>query len=336
MTAFEVGAMTVAEKRRGLLDFRSAYSYPAHMIIGSAPFLYEWNSSFLRLPPEVKLGYTHGVVTDADDNVYVFNQSEHALCVFDRQGNYVKSWGSQFKDGAHGLFFTHDADGSERLFLIDYVRQEVCKTTLGGDILMSIGLPPRSDIYPKSEMYKPTDVCVAPDRSIYVFDGYGQPWVHRYTAAGEYIDSFGGDGSEPGKLKCPHGGWVDTRKAEPELYVADRGNNRIQVFTLDGKHKRFITKEMKQPCCFFQFKKNLYVPDLQARLTILDLHDDPACVLGDNPEAPKTEGWPNIQNKLQDGKFNSPHACCVDSRGNVYVVEWIETGRVTKLTRQAQ
>jgi hypothetical protein len=304
------------------------------MPIGQPPFRYEWNSKFLRLPPGISLGYTHGVVTDAKDNVYIFNQSEHALCVFDREGNFLKSWGGRFKDGAHGLFLGHEGNGIEQLFLIDYVRQEVCKTTLDGEIVLAIGMPPRADIYATPDKYKPTDVCTAPDGTIYLFDGYGQPWIHRHTAEGEYIDSFGGEGDAPGQLRCPHGGWIDTRKTEPELYVADRGNNRIQVFTLNGKHKRFITAEMKQPCCFYQFKNEMYVPDLLARVTILDIHDKPVAVLGDNPDAPKTPGWPNIQSHLQDGKFSSPHAACVDSHGDMYVVEWIDTGRVTKLVLQ--
>lgn len=304
------------------------------MLIGSPPYQYEWNSNFLRVPHGVHFGYTHGVVTDSQDNLYIFNQSEQAVCVFDSQGRFMRSWGSQFKEGAHGMFFAADPDGFECLFLTDYVRQEVCKTSLEGEILFRIGIPPGRDIYDSLAKYKPTDVCVGLDGTIYVFDGYGLPWIHRYTRRGDYIGSFGGDGDAPGKLRCPHGGWVDTRKSESELYVADRGNNRIQVFTLDGMHKRFITAEMKQPCCFYQFKNEMYVPDLQARLTILDINDKPVAVLGDNPEAPKIAGWPNIQSHLQDGKFNSPHAACVDSKGNIYVVEWIDTGRVTKLTRK--
>jgi hypothetical protein len=68
-------------------------------------------------------------------------------------------------------------------------------------------------------------------------------------------------------------------------------------------------------------------------VTIFDRNDKLIIHLGDNPEAPKTPGWPNVQDKLQQGKFNSPHSCCVDSRGDLYVAEWITTGRVTKLKR---
>lgn len=277
-----------------------------------------------KLPPGKAFGYTHGVVVDAEENVYIHNQSKDAVAIFDRDGHFLSSWGEDYAGGAHGMYLSRE-DGEEYLYLADPKRNLVAKTTLDGEELFRLGMPPRTDIYSSEAQYKPTDVAVAPNGDFYVFEGYGKPWVHQYSPKAEYVRSFGGEGSEPGKLKCPHGGWVDTRKATPELWVADRGNNRIQVFTLDGQHQRFITSEMKGPCCFFQWRDEMVVPDLQGRVTILDKDDKPAAVLGDNPEAPKTKGWPNIQDQLQPGKFNSPHAACVDARGDIYVVEWINS-----------
>jgi len=304
------------------------------MTIGTATHRYQVIHNFGQLPSNIKLGYTHGVVVDAQDNVFIFNQSENAIIHMDRDGKFLRSWGAEFAKGAHGLFLSKET-GGEFLFLADYELHEVVKINFWGNEQFRLGLPPRKDIYASVDEYKPTDVAVAPDGTIYVFDGYGKPYVHMYSPAGKYLSSFGGPGIGPGQLNCPHAGWVDTRRGTPELYVADRGNNRIQVFSLDGKHKRFITDpEIKQPCDFYQWHDELYIPDLQAQLVILDKNDKVAAVIGAYPEAPKTEGWPNIQDKLVDGKFNSPHGCCVDSLGDVYVVEWISTGRVTKLVRQ--
>ena len=70
-------------------------------------------------------------------------------------------------------------------------------------------------------------------------------------------------------------------------------------------------------------------------VVVMDANDKVVAVLGDNPEAPKTKGWPNIQSTLTNGKFNSCHACCVDSNGDAYVVEWISTGRIIKLVRKS-
>lgn len=304
------------------------------MLIGAAPYRYDM-IDFGKLPSSVHLGYTHGVVVDGDDNVYVFNQSERAVIQFDRHGNFQRSWGGEFSRGAHGMFL--DREGPEEFFyLTDYDMPAVVKTTIHGAVQWQLGVPPRPDLYESSADFKPTDAAVSPDGDVYVFDGYGRSYVHVYDRRGKYLLSFGGRGSGEGQLNTPHAGWIDTRKAEPELYVADRGNNRIQVFTLEGKFKRIISgPEIKQPCDFYQFGDDLYVPDLQARLVVLDINDHVTAVLGDNPEAPKTPGWPDIPGKLSDGKFNSCHACCVDSRGDVYVVEWISTGRVLKLVRQA-
>ena len=304
------------------------------MELGSGTHKYDLVEGWPKLPAGKRFGYTHGVVVDSRDNVYIFNQSPDALMVFDRDGNFIKSWGSQYAKGAHGLFLARE-NGREVLWLIDYELQKVAKHSLEGEELLSIPMPDRPDIYEKPEQYKPTDVCVAPNGDVYVFDGYGQSWIHQYDPGGRYLRSFGGKGSEPGKTICPHGGWVDTRRVTPELYVADRGNHRIQVFTLDGKHVRFITDEMQMPCCFYQWNDELYIPDLNARVTIYDRNDKPLAVLGDYPEAMRIPGYPETQGKVPPNKFSSPHACCVDSRGDVYVVEWISTGRVTKLRRKS-
>jgi DNA-binding beta-propeller fold protein YncE len=306
------------------------------MLIGNDSLQFEVIENFGNVPDYVRVGYTHGVCVDVQDNVYVFNQSENAVLVFDRHGKFYRSWGSEFQHGAHGMRLTREGM-NQYLYLTDHELHVVVKYTLRGDEQMRLGVPPRKDIYSMPQEFKPTDVCVAPTGDIYVFDGYGKPFVHIYDRYGKLLKSIGGPGDTPGKFKCPHGGWIDTRRAEPELYVADRGNSRIQVFSLDGIFKRIISlPELKQPCGFYQYNQELWIPDLHAKLVVLDEHDKVAAVLGENAEAPTTTGWPNIQDKLIPGKFNSPHACCVDAYGDVYVVEWISTGRVTKLVRQTK
>jgi DNA-binding beta-propeller fold protein YncE len=306
------------------------------MVIGTPSLKFDVDHHFGVLPPSFQLGYTHGICVDLDDKVYVFNQSRSAVLIFNREGEFERTWGEDFQHGAHGMRIT-DEDSRQFMYLTDYEKHVVVKLTLRGQEMMRIEVPPRKDLYAGPHEFKPTDVCVSPTSDIYIFDGYGKSYVHVYDKHGRYLSTIGTPGSGEGQFKCPHGGWVDTRRAEPELYVADRGNNRIQVFSLDGKFRRIISHpELKQPCGFYQYADELWIPDLQAQLVVLDARDNVAAVLGSNPEAPKTEGWPNIQNQLQDGKFNSPHACCVDTRGDVYVVEWISTGRITKLTRRSE
>ena len=140
------------------------------------------------------------------------------------------------------------------------------KTTLTGEIVWKIDGPPDFEGYKPGpdgarEPYNPTNVAIAPNGDIYVADGYGSYFVNQYTSKAEYIRSFGGRGSEPGKLAEPHGIWVDTRGASPILVVADRRNNRLQRFTMDGKHVDFITG-FRLPGHFDEYKGLVVVPDL--------------------------------------------------------------------------
>lgn len=304
------------------------------MKLGTGKYTYEWDGNWAKLPQGKKFGFTHGIITDKQDRVFVHNTSDLGIMIFDRDGNFIKSWGKEWESYAHGMYYSLE-DGKEYLYLTSNGRQDMVKTTLDGEVVLKIGLPPVAEAYPKPELYKPTDTAVAPNGDIYITDGYGESWVHRYDKTGKHIQSWGGKGSEPGKMSCPHGIWIDTRKSEPEVYVADRTNNRLQIFTLDGKHKRFVTAELRRPCCFFQFGDDMYIPDLDSRVTIFDKNDKLITHLGDS-DMYKTPNWPNIQYKLQPGKFSAPHACCVDSKGDIYVSEWISDGRVTKLRRVGQ
>lgn len=306
------------------------------MLIGTQTHQFEFNATPLRLPANLKLGYTHGICVDTDDNLYVFNQAQQAVLVFDPFGEYQRGWGEEFAHGAHGMRLTNE-DYAQFLYLTDYEHHRVFKTTLRGGEVYRLSVPPRHDLYDGPGDYKPTDACVAPDGRLFVFDGYGKSLVHLYDRKGKYVSSFGGAGAKPGSLDCPHGGWVDTRRATPELYVADRGHGRIAVFDLDGQFKREVRHaQLERPCGMYQYSDELYVPDLNGRLVVLDRNDAVAAVLGDNPGISKQPGWPNLgADKLVTGKFNSPHACCVNSRGDVWVAEWVNTGRVVKLVRKS-
>jgi len=271
---------------------------------------------------------------DKEDNVHIFNQSEDAVVTFDREGSFLNSWGAQFAKGAHGMFLSTE-DDAEYLYLTDLQRHCVTKTTLHGEVVWVLSAPDIPDVYASPEAYQPTDVAVAPNGDFYVCDGYGQNWIHHYDRNAKYLRSWGGKGSDAGQLDCPHGLWFDTRGEKPLLLVADRGNKRIQIFTPDGRHLGFITDELRLPCCFYQFGQELYIPDLLARVTILDLENKLICHLGDNPDIWQRDGWPNIPaTDLQPGKFVAPHAVCVDSQGDLYVAEWYEKGRITKLRRR--
>ncbi|TLS52598.1 hypothetical protein FE782_08150 [Paenibacillus antri] len=303
------------------------------MIIGSGNHRYDMNPAWAQLPESIRFGYCHGIVTDSEDNVYVFHTNAPCVVKFDPEGRYLASWGDEYEGGAHG-FYLHDEGGEQYLYITDTARGSVVKTTLSGEKVLELGAPDLPNAYDAERKYVPTDVAVAPNGDIYVADGYGQNWVHRYRANGEYVGSFGGTGSEPGRFKCPHGISVDVRRGEPELYVADRGNHRIQVLTPDGEPIRIIDENMDMPCSFFFHGDEMIFPDLHSRVTIFDANDTFVTHLGEDQLAYKQQGWPNLpESYFRGNRFSSPHGVCADRSGNIYVAEWTVNGRVTKLTK---
>jgi hypothetical protein len=159
---------------------------------------------------------------------------------------------------------------TEYLYITHTARHELIKVTLDGEVVWTRGHPEQPDIYKSAAEYKPTAVAFAPSGDFYVADGYGKFWVHHYNAKAEYVKSWGGPGSEAGKLNNPHGIWVDTRRKTPVVVVADRGNKRLQMFSLEGNHLGFVSDEMRLPSNMDQRGDDLVVADLAGKITILD------------------------------------------------------------------
>jgi hypothetical protein len=260
------------------------------------------------------------------------------MVVFDEKGKFVKSWGKEFKGGAHGLHIRKEGK-QEFLYLCDTKRAVVVKATLDGEEVFSLGYPKESEQYKpgedgKPKKYSPTNLAIAPNGDIYVGDGYGSSYINQYNSKGEYIRTFGGPGKDAGQLSCPHGITVDLRGSEPLLLVADRSNNRLQYFSLDGKHARFSgIGEVNLPCHFNMHKGVTVIPDLAARVTLLDKSDKVIAQLGEDPSNTWKDLRKEPRDKFHPGKFICPHGACFDHKGNIFVVEWVEVGRVTKLRK---
>jgi hypothetical protein len=312
-------------------------------VVGSGDHTYEVYHDWGELPAGLKYGNTHGVCEDSQGQIYVHHtvggasESQDSMVVFDKNGKFVRSWGKEFKGGAHGLHIRKE-DRDEFLYLCDTKRGVVVKTTLKGEEVFSLGYPKESDKYPVNAdgtpgiKYSPTNIAIEPGGDLYVGDGYGSSFINQYSSKGQFIRTFGGKGKEAGQLDCPHGLMVDTRERVTTLLVADRGNRRLQVFTLGGEHVRFI-EGTNYPCHFSERKGELVVPDLWARVTLLDRHNKVIAHLGEAG----VESWKAIRSGPREGfpvgKFVCPHGACFDHDGNIFVVEWVEVGRVTKLRK---
>ena len=171
-------------------------------------------------------------------------------------------------------------------------------------------------------------------------DGYGSYRIHRYDKDGNWKSMFGTPGTRDGEFNTPHGVWIDDRPGhEPSVVVTDRANKRLQWFTLEGKHLKTL-EGFILPANVDRQGDVLLVPDLSARVTLLDKDNKVITHLGEDPEwraqvlkdgmkmrkDEKGESWVS-------GKFLHPHDACFDAAGNIFVAEWVHTGRITRLRK---
>jgi outer membrane protein assembly factor BamB len=200
-------------------------------VLGSGDYLYEVTHDWGEVPARIKYGNTHGVCEDSNGHIYVHHtvhatsESSDSMVVFDGQGKFVKSWGKDFKGGAHGLLIRREG-AQEFLYLCDTKRGLVVKTTLNGEEVLTIGYPVESPAYSPNpdgsrKKYSPTNLAVTPDGNIYVADGYGSSYVNVYTAEGKYIKMFGGQGRWRRRVGLPT--WHRSRHPRKPASSDDRG-----------------------------------------------------------------------------------------------------------------
>ncbi|MFO7447499.1 MAG: hypothetical protein R6W90_14100 [Ignavibacteriaceae bacterium] len=311
------------------------------MVIGNGNYQYEWIEDWVKIPDTEsgkENGRTHGVVLSKTGNIIIFNQANPAILIYNKKGELINAWGTRF-NGAHGLTIVEE-DGKEFLWLTDEFTTEVIKTTLEGTLVLNIQKP-KLALY-ETGKYSPTWVAEfvkskGGNGDVWLADGYGSSLVHRFSNEGIYIQTITGE-KGAGRFNCPHSLFIDYRKAEPELYIADRGNKRFQVYDMEGNYKRSFGEGIFDCPCGGVVKNDiLYVPELCARIAILDKDDKLITYLGQNEQTCNIPGWPNHRKELiEAGKFNSPHAVAVDDEGSLYVVEWIIGGRVVKLSHKSK
>jgi DNA-binding beta-propeller fold protein YncE len=270
------------------------------------------------------------VTVDSQDRVYCFNRTpDHPIVVFDRDGNYLESWGA-------GLFaFPHTirADEHDNLWIVDRDLGQMLYFTRSGTLLRTIGTRgDRSDTgVPPSESGSsawmkvthgggpfnlPTDIAVAPSGEMFMTDGYSNARVHKFAADGTYLASWGEPGSGPGEFKLPHGVWIDRRG---RVLVCDRENDRVQIFDQHGKFLESWPTTLIGPAVFYVDQDDVvYIPEHNGgMISVLTLDGERLAQWG-------------------DPSFRSCHGIWGDSRGDLYVVRpgsWGRTRRIVKHVR---
>ena len=322
------------------------------LVIGEGAYQYEVQHNWAQLPAKYSWQTTHNVAVDAEGLLYVIhegreNQKDHpSIFVFDRKGKFIRAFGSQFQGGGHGIEVR--TQGSEQFLYVCAYQQvkSFAKLTLKGETIWEKYAPMDSGVYRKDEdkirvkrwgrdAFMPTNFAFLDDGGFLLTDGYGSWYVHRYDKEGNWVSKFGGPGEGEGKFNLPHGIWIDRRPGRKErIVVCDRAHHTLQYFNMDGKYLETL-KGYGLPANCDTYKNLLLVPELHARVTLLNEKNEIVVQLGEDVErVTKTvKGVRNDPKKWIDGKFVHPHDACFDHDGNILAAEWVATGRVTRLRR---
>ncbi len=212
--------------------------WSAHDTIG-----YHVVDNWPRPPIGMVLGQVAGVAVDAQGHVVVFCRGERVwggealdaqriaaptvLKFDDEQGELIAAWGDNQFVMPHGLTI----DAADNFWLTDVGLHQVFKFDSSGHLLMTVGVAgvPGND---STHFNMPTDVAVASDGSFFVSDGYVNSRIVKFSAQGHFLLAWGTPGDRPGQFDVPHSIALD---AVGHLYVADRGNARLQIFDREGK-----------------------------------------------------------------------------------------------------
>jgi hypothetical protein len=283
------------------------------LISGSGEFRYEYVPAKLVLPPEVKMKNGHGLCRDPEENIYFTYEPEkveeqtRSLVRFTPEGANPVMLGADnaLAHGVpHGLNIYADQNGNAVLYHANNAAT-VHKTTLDGKILWT------QKWGPQMGNYKPTDAVAPPGgERVVIADGYGSSMIHVLKSAdGVYAGkSWGGLGAAHGELNCPHGITYDPRRKL--LLTADRGNKRLEYFTLSGAyHSTIEAKEITAPCNADIQGEHVLVPDLDGPLIILDKDNVVVSVI-------------EVGKLLGDRGFRHPHDAIWLANGDIAMCTW--------------
>jgi DNA-binding beta-propeller fold protein YncE len=288
-------------------------------LLGAGDYTYRVEEGWGKLPDGWAFGDVAAVAVDRQDRVYAFHRGPHPMIVFDREGNFLTSWGDGVFPKAHGLFIAPD----DTIWCTDDGDHTVKHCTLDGKVLMTIGIPGKPAPYMSGEpFHRCTHTALSPEGDLYVSDGYGNARIHKYSPDGKRLFSWGEPGTDPGQFNLPHNICCD---ADGWVYVADRENHRVQVFNGKGKYETqwvnmhrpsaMYMKPGRCPICYIgecgpYLSSNRGMPNLGPRLAVYTHEGELITRISKIPSV-----------GLGYGQFLSPHGIAVDSRGDIYVGE---------------
>ena len=317
------------------------------MKITCGPLSYEWQSNWGIIDSTDNWAH-HDMAMSRSGDIYSGHPALNKIMILDSEGNLKGEFELPITE-SHGLCLA-TVNGVETLWLADIGTKyntdssetKVIQASLSGEVLQTIL---KKDLNPSEEdFFCPTGISINErNGDVWIADGYGSSKVFVLNQNGELRFTLDGtDGA--GRFNCPHGVLVDPREAHSTVWIADRANNRIQIYDLEGNYQRTIGEEwMDTPSGLSLFDDTLVVAELNARLLLLDSNYECMGEIGNGKQYLNKESWPNRLDEhaevispvedIQEGKFNSPHGVVADAQGNIYVSEWLRGSRFTKLKR---
>ena len=310
---------------------------PPTVLTGNGEWTYQVVPGWGTLPSGTTFGGTHGAIAqDKAGQIYVSTQSTTGVLVYDRDGRLIRTIANNYPE-VHSM--VHAEEQGDEFFYATVQKGTPAENWLfaklrtDGTVALKITAPPEAGFKSPNE-WRVTAAVPSPDGSIFIANGYGDSRIFRFDKNGSYKGTFAEKGKLEGQLDCSHGVTLDLRYDQPLLLVCDRENRRLCHFDLDGKYVRTVIQHLRRPCQVSLSGDYAVVSELEGRVTILDRDNTPIAFLGDNPR--KTQ-WAKYDLNPQDiraGLFSAAHGCFIDSDQNIFVSDWNQTGRVTKLTRR--
>ncbi len=266
---------------------------------------------FLQLPAGIKLGKCSAAALDSRGRLYLFHRGRMPLLCFEHDGTFVRGWGDDLIQTAHGLRI----DRHGHIWTTDIGHHLVRKFDLAGKLLLTLGRPDQPGTG-TDQFDKPSDIAFGPAEEVYISDGYGNSRVMQFDQAGKFIKTWGQPGSGPGEFDLPHTIKVDSRG---RILVGDRENERIQVFDADGRLLA-IWPGFAPYGIEIDREGRIFLADAAAHL----IHQLDA-------QGKIVHSWGGLGS--QPGQFNIPHMLAIDTEGNLYVTE-IDGMRIQKFRRR--
>src|SRR4051812_15600918 len=295
-------------------------------IVGTGPYTYEVIEDWARIPEGWEMPAA-AVTVDSEDRVYCFNRAlDHPIMVFDRDGNYLSSWG----DGLFAFPHAIRADEQDNLWTVDREHGQALLYTRTGELLRAIGtrghrsdtgVPPddngstawRHVTHGGGPFNLPTDIALTPSGEMFISDGYANARVHKFAADGTLLFSWGEPGPAPNQFNLPHGIWIDRRG---RVLVADRENDRVQIFDQEGTLLEIWPTELIGPAFFYVDADDIvYIPEHNGGLvSVLTLDGERLARWG-------------------DPGFRSCHGIWGDAHGDIYGVRRGAGGRTRRIVK---